>query len=480
VSDGSNVTRGSNVSDGQNVSGGPNGLVAARIPLDPGPPVDPFALAGATGILFHTGGRVLVGLGTALTIPLPHGLESEPDLRGATDAMASIPCRDEVDAAIAGVVGFATLPFDRSAPAALVVPEVTFGSDADDREWVTIVSSDPTVLPTGPAGLRSWLVGGGATSDLAPNGPGAVGHPADAGREPGVRSVTVVTRAPDTSFLAMVADALGAIDRGDLVKVVLARQVDVTLGEVVDIPGLLRRWRSLEPNCGLFSLPTQTGQFVGASPELLVDRTGRRVRSRPLAGTAERDMGGDSGRPSGALLDSRKDAAEHQLVVRAIDEALRPLCAELDVPLRPDLVHLHNLVHLGTPVNGLLAERPDGGVPTALELVGALHPTPAVGGAPRPAALALIDRLEPESRGHYAGPVGYVDARGDGRWMVGIRAMAIAGANARLAAGVGIVDGSSPESELEETALKLAAVLDALAPDRPTRCRRTSARAAVH
>ena len=135
------------------------------------------------------------------------------------------------------------------------------------------------------------------------------------------------------------------------------------------------------------------------------------------------------------------------------------------MPSRPDLVHLSNIIHLGTSLTGTLARRPDGSVPDALELVEALHPTPAVGGVPSVAARALIGELEPESRGHYTGPVGYVDANGDGRWMLGIRALTIDGLTARLAAGVGIVDGSMPTTELAETNLKLTAVLDALAPE---------------
>ena len=108
--------------------------------------------------------------------------------------------------------------------------------------------------------------------------------------------------------------------------------------------------------------------------------------------------------------------------------------------------------------------RADGSVPSSLDLVAALHPTPAVGGVPAGEALALIERLEPQSRGHYAGPVGYVDANGDGLWMLGIRSMTVRGARAVLAAGVGIVEGSEPQRELEETELKLSAVFDALAP----------------
>jgi len=236
--------------------------------------------------------------------------------------------------------------------------------------------------------------------------------------------------------------------------------------EAVDVVALLRRWHRLEPACSVFSMPTPTGRLVGASPELLVEREGRRVRSRPLAGTTDR-AGESNGILPRELLASSKDSAEHRMVVEAIGEALAPLCVTLDLPSRPDLVHLHNLTHLGTSVTGTLVRRPDGGVPSALELLAALHPTPAVGGVPRDRALDLIERLEPEPRGHYAGPVGYVDARGDGCWMLGIRAVTVHGADARLVAGVGVVEGSEPRTERVETVLKLTAVFDALAPGVP-------------
>ncbi len=429
---------------------------AVRFPLDPtGPPIDPFALAGATGVLFHAEGRVLVGLGTALTLGLPSGLDSVSDIRRAGEALASLPCDDRFDADSSGVIGFAALPFERSAPASLVVPEVIFGSEADGRQWVTVVAAGRAALPSSPVGLRSWLVGG-----TGPKRPDRPDRP-EAGADPAPR---IRPRSPDASFLAMVAEALAAIGRGQLVKVVLARQVDVTMPTPVDVPALLHRWHRLEPNCAIFSVPTPDGQFVGASPELLVERSGTGVRSRPLAGTAERFAGSGASLLPGRLLESHKDATEHRLVVEAIEATLGDLCSELTAPSQPELVHLRNIIHLGTSLSGTLARRRDGSVPNALDLVEALHPTPAVGGVPTAAARATIGRLEPEPRGRYAGPVGYVDGAGDGRWMVGIRAMTIDGPTARLAAGVGIVDGSTPATELAETNLKLTAVLDALAP----------------
>ena len=433
------------------MTGRSRGLVAARYPLGPGPPVDPFALAGATGVLFHAEGRVLVGLGTALTMALPGGLDAGDDVARVTGVLASIGCRDRFDGSSSAVVGFASLPYDRRAPAAIVVPEVVYGSEADGRAWVTVVTGDREALPSSPGEARSWLSAGGRAG--GPEGPGRAPHPP-----------RIEPRSTDASFVAMVADALAAIEDGELVKVVLARQIDVAMGAPVDLPGLLRRWHELEPNCTIFSLPTPDGQFVGASPELLVDRTGNRIRSRPLAGTAERFVGAGGSPLPRELLESRKDATEHRLVVEAIEAALRPLAADLDAPPQPDLVHLRNIVHLGTSLTGTLDQRPDGSLPSALELVEALHPTPAVGGVPATVAGAVIRRLEPEARGRYAGPVGYVDAGGDGCWMVGIRAMTIDRQTARLAAGVGVVAGSIPSTELAEANLKLAAVLDALAP----------------
>jgi menaquinone-specific isochorismate synthase len=404
---------------------------------------------------------VLVGLGSALTLGLPGGLDSVRDIRRATETLASLPCDDGFDSASSGVIAFAALPFERSAPASLVLPEVIFGSEPDGRQWVTIVGGR-AALPSTPVGLRTWLVAGTPPPrpGRAPGGTDRHGRP-EAIDSLGLR---IEPRSPDGSFLAMVAEALVAIGRGQLVKVVLARQVDVAMSAPVDVPALVRRWHRLEPNCTIFSVPTPDGQFVGASPELLVERTGTVVRSRPLAGTAERFVGAGGSLLPGELLESRKDATEHRLVVEAIEATLGGLCSQLTAPAQPELVHLRNIVHLGTSLHGTLARRPDGSVPDALELVEALHPTPAVGGVPAAAARALIGRLEPESRGCYTGPVGYVDAAGDGRWMIGIRAMTIDGLTARLAAGVGIVDGSTPATELAETNLKLTAALDALAP----------------
>jgi isochorismate synthase len=334
----------------------------------------------------------------------------------------------------------------------LVVPEVIYERRANGEQWVTVVGrafageprdelaayrrdlSTPAIEP-GHGKAHSLLRGGG-----------------------------IHELSSEDEFLDIVAEAVAAIDRGELTKVVLARQVDVDFERPIDIPALLFRWRAMEPNCSVFSMPTPKGQFVGASPELLIERHGEQVLSRPLAGTT----GLMSDADASEFRSSTKESLEHRLVAEAIGRALTPLCSEVDLPPGPELVRLHNIIHLGTAIHGKLRRQPtpdgDGEVPTALDLVAALHPTPAVGGVPTDRAVDAIAKLEPDLRGTYAGPVGYVDGNGDGHWVVGIRAATLHGVTARLAAGVGIVSGSEPRAELAETSLKFTAVFDALAP----------------
>lgn len=420
---------------------GPTPLAGVRRRLGPGTPIDPYALAGAEGVVFDTGRRVLVGMGRALVIGLEGGLESSSGLRRARQTLAAIPCDDRTGLGGSGVVALGALPFDRGAPASLTVPEVTYGRDADGTEWITVIGSWTGDDPR--AELLARRTRGDPSSDPS-----------------GATTAAVEPLTSDAAFLEMVATAVTSIRHGRLAKVVLARQVDVHLGSEPDLPALLGRWRRLEPNCTVFSMPTPDGRFVGASPELLVARHGPAVLSRPLAGT----IGQGSAASDAALRRSTKDAGEHRLVVEAIGAVLAPLCTSLDVPGSPELVHLRNVVHLGTTIQGVLRGDGGDGTPSALDLVGALHPTPAVGGVPLGIALDTILELEPTPRGAYAGPVGYLGGDGDGEWVVGIRAATLNGDTARLAAGVGIVEGSEPAAELSETDLKFTAVLDALAP----------------
>jgi menaquinone-specific isochorismate synthase len=267
-------------------------------------------------------------------------------------------------------------------------------------------------------------------------------------------------------WCATVTEALARIDAGEVEKVVLARAVEVEADAPLVVTDIVRRLRVLFPSCMVFSIDG----FVGASPELLVARLARGVRSQPLAGTIARsgDPATDT-RLARDLLASGKDRREHGLVVDAVSSVLRPLCDRLEIPTEPTIVPLRNVSHLGTTIAGRLGAPP----PSALDLARRLHPTPAVAGTPTAAALALIRELEGTTRGRYAGPVGWVDARGNGEWAVGIRSAQIDGPRARMMSGVGIVAGSDPEDELAETQLKLQALLAAVVrPRRPRSPRR--------
>jgi menaquinone-specific isochorismate synthase len=256
-------------------------------------------------------------------------------------------------------------------------------------------------------------------------------------------------------FCNVVAETVAAIATGRFEKVVLARQVEVAASGPILVADVLGRLRALFPACMVFNVDG----FLGASPELLVRRMGLDVRSHPLAGTVPRSGDPDADAKLAAdLLGSAKDRHEHRVVVDAVASVLAPLCTRLDVPDAPAIVPLRNVSHLGTLIDGALRDP----APSALELAARLHPTPAVAGTPREAAVAHIAAVEGFDRGRYAGPVGWVDTDGDGEWAVGIRSATLDGHIARLVAGVGVVADSEPEAELAETQLKLQALLAAV------------------
>jgi menaquinone-specific isochorismate synthase len=405
-----------------------NDLVASTSPLAEGP--DLGEVAGEGGVLFEREGAGLAGTGVAMALDLPRGLSCPGDRDRVTEALATIKVEDEVGIPGTGPVALGALPFDGGSPARLTVPALTVGRDREGRAWQTVVApAGSPLLRTTPPSSR----------------PGA--WPPER-----FRLESVVSH---EEWCARVGRAVAEVRRGRLEKVVLAREVVVHANRDLIVSDVLGRLRALYPSCTIFSV----GGFVGASPELLASRRGAEVRSHPLAGTVAR-----SGDPAtddsltAALLASAKDTAEHRVVVQAVVDALSQVCAEMDVPPAPSIVSLRNVSHLGTLVKGRLGSP----WPSALELAARLHPTPAVAGTPRPAALDLIAELEGMDRGRYAGPVGWVDSRGDGDWVLGIRSATIRGKRARLLAGVGIVADSDPRDELTETQLKLQALLAAL------------------
>ncbi|MER7502209.1 isochorismate synthase [Nonomuraea pusilla] len=277
--------------------------------------------------------------------------------------------------------------------------------------------------------------------------PAAGGIPAGPGAEPGEpRQVP-----PPDDYAEAVRRAVARLRAGDLDKVVLARSLTVPYrGDLAPLVAALAR---REPDGHTFAAALPGGRtLLGASPELLVSRTGRTVVANPLAGSAPAD-----GDPA-ALLASAKDLREHALVVDAVAAALEPYCTVLRVPPRPSLTRTGALWHLSTRITGELADP----ATTSLELAAALHPTPAVCGTPTDAARQLIAELEPFDRGFYTGLVGWQDAAGDGEWVVAIRCAVADGAALTLYAGAGIVAESDPDAELAETSAKFRTTLGAL------------------
>lgn len=257
------------------------------------------------------------------------------------------------------------------------------------------------------------------------------------------------------AYCALVAEAIACIRSRATDKIVAVTSSHVTFREPVDSRAVLARLDQAYPDTTRFAIQRGERVFVGASPERLVARRGQQVDSDGLAGTARR--GTDDAAIVCGLLLNAKDRREHGLVVDSIAAVLGPRCSTLDVPDEPRVRTLRNVHHLWTPIRGVLRNGTH-----VLDLVAALHPTPAVAGTPRDRATAWIAEHEPASRGWYTGAVGYFDAAGDGDFAVAIRAGLLGKTEAFLYAGAGIVEASDPRAEYAETRAKEAPMLAAL------------------
>ena len=404
------------------------GLVARTRRLDAH--VDLLGAAGRTGVLFEKAGSGLAGRGVAARLAWPAG-DPAAAATAAAGALAAIASDDEVGAPGCGPVAFGALPFTPGAGSELVVPRVAVGRADDGTRWITTV---------GP--------------------PGDPVHEAPAVPEPDeplppARRVAVESPVDPAAWCELVERATKELADGETAKVVLARELTVTADRAIDAEAVLGHLRRRYPGCHLVSVEG----LVAASPEMLVSRVGDVVRSHPMAGTAPR--GGDPAadqRLAGALLSSAKDRHEHQITIDMVHDTLLPWCSYLDYEAEPSVVAVANVQHLATLVEGRLS-RP---APSVLELVAALHPTPAVAGWPRAEAATWIAEHERLDRGRYAGTAGWADARGNGTWCVTVRAAELAGPVARVFAGVGVVPDSDPAAELAETSAKFEALLTAL------------------
>ncbi|WP_407931720.1 isochorismate synthase DhbC [Citreicoccus inhibens] len=376
-----------------------------------------------SSFFFATPQRTLLARGTFATVPCS----------GGPDALAHLPSRvagvlhDARQAAhdIPVVVG--AVPFDGSAPAQLVVP-------------MTIQRAGPLEFDAQSPAHR-----------------------------PLQARYTVRPVPEPTVYLDGVAQALELMRSGPLRKVVLSRALDLEAAGPIDLQQLLHNLARRNPTGYTFAadLPmarsggADAGRrtLIGASPELLVSRSGLQVLANPLAGSAARsaDPVEDQARAD-ALRTSPKDLHEHAVVIDAVAEALRPYCTTLEVPATPSLVSTSTMWHLSSRIRGELRDP----AISSLMLATALHPTPAVCGFPTRLAHEAIGHIEPFARGYYTGTVGWCDASGDGQWAVTIRCAEADAHTLRLFAGAGIVAGSRPESELAETEAKFRTMLQAM------------------
>ncbi len=265
----------------------------------------------------------------------------------------------------------------------------------------------------------------------------------------------------ESDYLARIRLALDAVRRGEAEKLVVASELRCHAPGGLDLERVLASLRARHPGCRIFAVARGDVTFLGATPERLVAVRGGVVRADALAGTAPRGRDPAEDRAlARALLESKKEQEEHAVVVRAVREALEPLCKTLELDEAPRLRRLHRIQHLHTRARGTL---PPGTSAPVLRVAQRLHPTPAVSGSPGDAALAWLCRNEGLDRGWYAGGVGWLDLAGEGELAVALRSAWVRGSEARLFAGGGIVADSDPEAELRETRLKLGMAQAALA-----------------
>ena len=326
-----------------------------------------------------------------------------------------------------GPVLFTSFSFDRNEESIAVIPRVIVGKKGENS-WITWIGSDAQPL----------------LADAAPE---------YSDQEFQWRQGTLSEQQWETR----VAQAIAKIDKSEIDKVVLARDLIATTDKAIDVRPVLNKLAANYPATWVFSVDG----LIGATPELLLRLSRGMVTSRVLAGTIPKT--GDDARDlalSGSLARSSKDLEEHEYAVRSVAEALEPFCSSTNVPEAPFVLHLANVMHLATDVTGALLESKHH--VDAFALLKSLHPSAAVCGTPRNIAFDVIDEIEGMNRGRYAGPVGWIDASGDGELGIALRCGQITDRKIRIFAGCGIVAASNPEKEVEESNAKMIPMRSAL------------------
>jgi isochorismate synthase len=439
-------------------------LASATVPIDPA--VDPSALAfgsrlaGDRWFCWEQPDRAfaLAGIGSALEV-VSRGEDRFADVaRRCAEALqervASEPSGLPAGAGPVWTGGFA---FDDEggseptwsslAPALVLMPELALVRSGEEAFLTASVIVEPGADPDRLLDRLRGRLAGLQAAPLTPPDPRPRGATRIAGRHSPER------------YERIVGAAVERISSGELDKVVLARELTVEAPSAHDPAGLFGALRELFPSCFCFCVGTPEAAFLGASPELLVRRSGAVAATVALAGTTGRSADPAVDDHLGeAMLRSAKVRNEHEIVIRRIERGLRPHAVWVHAEGDPSVIRVGNLQHLATPIRAQLADSR-----SAIELAGLLHPTPAVGGEPRETARGLISELEGIDRGWYAAPVGWMDATEDGEFCVGLRSALLRDREAHLFAGNGIVADSDPAAELAETELKFAVLLPLLA-----------------
>lgn len=372
---------------------------------------------------------------------------------------------DHVECPGTGPVAFGSFAFSKASDheSRLIVPEIVVGV-RDGRAWLTQITADDGELTEAGAfaALEGWL-----ESDPA----AAVGSPADGGPTTDLAAAVVNPDAAtlktgslsEEDWMDAVTAGVAEIRTGKLEKLVLARDIVATVPEGVNAAEVLRQLAGRYRECWTYGVDG----LVGATPEMLIQVEGRTAQARVLAGTLDRrDAVGEAGLPldyaERVLAGSEKQRHEHEIAIQSLTTQLAPFSEAMNAHDEPFILELPNVWHLASDVKAELTEV-EGHVPTCLALINALHPTAAVCGTPTQVAGALIRKLEHLDRGPYAGPVGWLDAAGNGEWGIALRGAVIESpTTVRLYAGCGIVEGSQPEAELAETWAKFRPMLESL------------------
>ncbi|MDQ4046550.1 MAG: chorismate-binding protein [Actinomycetota bacterium] len=395
---------------------------------------------------------------------------------------------DHVGCPGTGPVAFGSFAFSKASrhQSRLIVPEIVVGV-RDGRSWLTHIKTDDGELTEegALAALRGWLENsaeaGATPPDQSPSGKSPFGETTAEAGAGVVPSATVDSEAAhaatapsevatirtgslsEEDWMAAVAAGVAEIRTGKLQKLVLARDVLATVPDGVNAAEVLRQLATRYRECWTYGVDG----LVGATPEMLIQVEGRTAQARVLAGTLDRrDALGEAGLPldyaERVLAGSEKQRHEHEIAIQSLTTQLAPFSEAMNAHSEPFILELPNVWHLASDVKAELTEV-EGHVPTCLALINALHPTAAVCGTPTTVAGALIRKLEHMDRGPYAGPVGWLDAAGNGEWGIALRGAVIESpTTVRLFAGCGIVEGSHPEAELAETWAKFRPMLESL------------------